>query len=135
MSNRSDRAAGLSVVGRTNTIKKVRDRVRTTICLTDAITALAEEKFPISVVAVAARADVTPSLIHNTYPEIAKRIRELRGRSRPRLESRDLVDHFKAENERLRKSLKSAEDDLKAIASENATLIERLKEVTRRPTP
>lgn len=51
--------------------------------LLTALAAMQAEQQKISISAVARRARVTPALIHNTYPDVAEKIRSLTGHGNP----------------------------------------------------
>lgn len=59
----------------------VRSRLKTLDVLNKAIDDLIEGNAKISIASVARAAGVTPSLIHNTYPAVAERIRIIMGKS------------------------------------------------------
>lgn len=117
-------------VGMPASLKRARDRERTQLELESALKALVEEKSPVTITAVAARANVSPGLIHNTYPSIAAKIRAVSKRAPPkRLDLADALSELRAENERLAADLRQAELDIKKLGSEAATLREECKEL------
>lgn len=79
---------------------------------------------PVSFTAVAQLVGVTPSLIHNTYPDIADEIREINGASpeAQRDEARKEVASLRKSNEILRTERDSALDDNRKLASMNESL-------------
>lgn len=109
---------------------RTRDRERTLSELRRAIQQVKERGDKLSISAVAREAGVVPSLIHNTYPQIAKDIRAQLGRSsRSQRDQRsaELVEARKTIRE-LRDQLRTAEHDIAKLASVNKGLKE---EVTR----
>jgi predicted RNase H-like nuclease (RuvC/YqgF family) len=78
---------------------------------------------------VASRAGVTAGLIHNTYPEIAGKIRAASSRSRLNPPKRsDELSKLKAANKHLMTELSTAKKDIAKLASQLATLKETLKD-------
>jgi AcrR family transcriptional regulator len=81
-----------------------------------------------SIAAVAAEAGVTPSLIHNTYPDIAEKIRAQVGRSTRQQrdeKAAELVKSREAQRD-LRAQLERANADIARLASINETLTEEI---------
>lgn len=116
-----------------DSVKSARDRARTQSNLKAALAALLDEKSPVTISAVAARANVTPGLIHNTYPDMAETIRRASKRARPK--SRDSADELlklEAENKRLQEELAKANIDIKKLGSIQASLREEIKELRAR---
>lgn len=74
---------------------------------------------------VAKEAGVTPAAIHNTYPDIAEKIRSLAGKSTraQRNEKHDELQQEKKSNRNLRDDLAVMATNLTRIASENARLL------------
>ncbi len=73
----------------------------------------------ITITAVAREAGVTPSLIHNTYPDLAERIRKLQGKS-VRAQVDDLhreLNQARADNQALRAETETAVLDARKLAS------------------
>ena len=102
----------------------LRSRERTSEQLNQALTTLASNGSKLSISAVAAEAGVTPALIHNTYPDIAEKIRAHVGRS-----TRQQRDEKAASLVEVRQRLKEARAerdaamaDLAKLASINETL-------------
>ncbi|PZO07985.1 MAG: TetR family transcriptional regulator [Lysobacteraceae bacterium] len=79
----------------------------------------------VNISTVAAEAGVTPALIHNHYPSIAERIRELQARS-SRAQRDAKHDELKATKERnraLREELDALRDQVAKLASINEVLV------------
>ena len=82
----------------------------------------------VSISAVAKAADVTPALIHNTYPDIAERIRGVIGKS-TRLQRDAKHEALAKERERnreLRAEVERLRQDMARLASINLTLLTKL---------
>lgn len=95
----------------------VRSRSKTLDTLYKAIDRLVEGNEKISIASVARVAGVTPSLIHNTYPAVAERIRIITGKSvRTQRDSKHLA--LMAEKEKNR-----------VLRAENAQLLEELARI------
>lgn len=60
---------------------KHRNKAKTLADLRDAVSKLERSGSKITISSVAREAKVTPSLIHNTYPDVAERIRQLMGKA------------------------------------------------------
>ncbi|MCA8492788.1 TetR family transcriptional regulator [Burkholderia arboris] len=77
-----------------------------------------------SIAAVAAEAGVSPSLVHNTYPDIAEEIRAQVGRSvrQQRDEKATELTNAHANLRALREELRAARRDIAKLASVNETL-------------
>ncbi|KGS96668.1 tetR family transcriptional regulator-like protein [Burkholderia pseudomallei MSHR7498] len=76
-----------------------------------------------SIAAVAGEAGVSPSLIHNTYPDVAERIRAELGRATRQqrdVKAAELADARAALKE-LREQLRIAQGDIAKLASINET--------------
>ena len=102
----------------------------------------------LTISAVASEAGVTPSLIHNTYPDIAEAIRNQVGKG-TRQQRDDKIAELSKARERmkvLRSELEAALNDIQRLASSNETLrqeVDKLRSVasgkvvdlpTRNPT-
>ncbi|MDE2369693.1 MAG: TetR family transcriptional regulator [Burkholderiales bacterium] len=105
-----------------------RDRKKTSEELEAAIQEIQQKGLPITVVAVARHIGVSPGLIHNTYGEIAEKIRKLTGRT-----AREKMNLMAEELKKMDKSLKelrvklsATQDDFKKMASINETLRDEL---------
>ncbi|TDN70952.1 TetR family transcriptional regulator [Paraburkholderia sp. BL10I2N1] len=101
-----------------------RDRKNTQNELQLAILRVKNKGMKISITAVAAEAGVTPSLIHNTYPDVAEEIRAAMGRG-----TRQQRDAMATELAEARIALKdvrgklcAAKDDIAKLASIHETL-------------
>ena len=82
----------------------------------------------VSISAVAKAADVTPALIHNTYPDIAERIRGVIGKS-TRLQrdaKHDALAKERGRNRELRSEVERLRLDMARLASINLTLLGKL---------
>jgi hypothetical protein len=104
---------------------KARSRKKTADVIQRAIEKLQASQGKISISAVAKMAGITPALIHNTYPDIAEKIRGLGGRAtRTQRDSKheELVREREV-NHSLRQELTDARADLAKLASINQTLL------------
>lgn len=105
-----------------------RSRVNTRDELQSAILRVKEKALRLSISAVAAEAGVHPSLIHNTYPDIAEAIRAQIGRATR--QQRDakavLLTAATADLREARAELEKALAQVTKLASLNATLREEL---------
>lgn len=90
-----------------------------------AIADFQERKAKISISAIAKAAGVTPALIHNTYPDLAERIRGLMGRSTriQRDAKHEGLVREKETSRSLREELAQLRADFAKLASNNQTLI------------
>lgn len=89
----------------------------------------------VSISAVARKAGVTPALIHNTYPDVAERIRSLTGRQPEAKAQRDgdSLRALQTANKRLQRDNAELNADVARLASIVQTLtdeIARLRAVT-----
>lgn len=77
-----------------------------------------------SIAAVANEAGVTPSLIHNTYPDLAEEIRAQMGRATRQQRDAKAAELAGARSalKRLREALEEARRDIAKLASINETL-------------
>ena len=105
-----------------------RSRRETEKRLTAALGQLQALGVKVSISAVAKAADVTPALIHNTYPDIAERIRGVIGKS-TRLQRDAKHEALAKERERnreLRAEVERLRLDMARLASINLTLLTKL---------
>ena len=101
-----------------------RSREKTSKELQFAMLRVKNKGLRMSIAAVAAEAGVTPSLIHNTYPDIAEEIRAQLGRSTRQqrdMKAAELIESNKVRRE-LRAQLEQANADIARLASINETL-------------
>ncbi|MCU6668183.1 TetR family transcriptional regulator [Enterobacteriaceae bacterium H4N4] len=109
----------------------VRSRSKTLDVLNKAIDDLVEGNAKISIASVARAAAVTPSLIHNTYPAVAERIRIIMGKSvRTQRDSKHqalMVE--KEKNKALRVENDQLLEELARIASVNQRLLFEMAEL------
>ena len=106
----------------------IRSRRQTEKRLRDAIDQLQGLGTKVSISAVARAADVTPALIHNTYPDIAERIRGVIGKS-TRLQrdaKHDALVKEKERNRDLRAEVERLRLEAAKLASINLTLLSKL---------
>lgn len=107
---------------------KSRDRERTQRELQLAMLRVKNKGLKLSIAAVASEAGVTPSLIHNTYPDFAEEIRAQLGRATRKqrdAKAADLAD-ARSELKRLRVELNDARRDIAKLASINETLTDEV---------
>lgn len=105
-----------------------RSRQLTEKRLREAIDQLQNSGDKVSISAVAKAAEVTPALIHNTYPDIAERIRGVVGKS-TRLQRDAKHEALVKERERnreLRAEVERLRLDAAKLASINLTLLSKL---------
>lgn len=95
----------------------VRSRSKTLDTLDKVINALVEGNEKISIAAVARAAGITPSLIHNTYPAVAERIRILMGKS------------VRALRDSKHQALMAEKEKNRMLRTENAQLLEELARI------
>lgn len=106
----------------------LRSRRETEKRLTTALDQIRALGGKVSISAVAKAADVTPALIHNTYPDIAERIRGVIGKS-TRLQRDAKHEALAKERERnraLRAEVERLRLDVARLASINLTLLAKL---------
>ena len=94
---------------------KVRSRKKTVDEIQQAIVQLQAGQGKMTISAVAKLAGVTPALIHNTYPDLAEKIRGLVGKA-----TRAQRD---AKHDALRQELAETRTDLARLASINQVLV------------
>jgi len=105
-----------------------RSRKQTEKRLREAIDQLQNSGDKVSISAVAKAAQVTPALIHNTYPDIAERIRGVVGKS-TRLQrdaKHEALVKEKERNRELRVEVERLRLDAAKLASINLTLLSKL---------
>lgn len=105
-----------------------RSRKQTEKRLREAIDQLQHSGDKVSISAVAKVAEVTPALIHNTYPDIAERIRGVVGKS-TRLQrdaKHEALVKEKKRNHELRAEVERLRLDAAKLASINLTLLSKL---------
>lgn len=109
----------------------VRSRLKTLDVLNKAIDDLIEGNANISIASVARAAGVTPSLIHNTYPAVAERIRIIMGKSvRIQRDSKHQALMVEKEKNRvLRAENGQLLEELTRIASVNQRLLFEMAEL------
>lgn len=108
-----------------------RSRLKTLEALDKAIDRLASSSEKISIASVARAANVTPGLIHNTYPAVAERIRALMGKSvRAQRDSKhQALMEEKEKNRQLRVENEQLLGELAQLASVNQRLIFEVAEL------
>lgn len=94
-----------------------RSRSKTLNALDKVIDSLVAGNEKLSIAAVARAAGVTPGLIHNTYPAVAEKIRNLMGKS------------VRAQRDSKHKALMSEKEKNRALRAENDQLLEELARV------
>ena len=107
-----------------------RNRAKTASALRLALKELVGAKRGISISAVAAASGVTPSLVHNKYPDIAEAIRREKGKTTraQRDEKRDQLAEAQTALRTLRGDKKQLQKEVKKLASINESLRRRLAE-------
>ena len=104
---------------------KARSRKKTVDEIQRAIVQLQADQGKLSISAVAKLAEVTPGLIHNTYPDLAEKIRGLVGKATraQRDAKHDALVHEREVNRALRQELAETRADLSKLASINQVLV------------
>lgn len=110
------------------TESKPRNRKKTVDEIQRAIVQLQTAPGKLSISAVARVARVTPALIHNTYPDLAEKIRALSGRATrtQRDAKHEALLHEREVNRSLRLELAATRADLAKLASINQMLLYEL---------
>lgn len=105
-------------------VTRRRDREQTKSELQLAILRLKSKGMKMSIAAVASEAGVTPSLIHNTYPDLAEEIRAQMGRATRQQRDAKAAELTGARSalKRVREELEEARKDIAKLASINETL-------------
>lgn len=105
-----------------------KSRHQTETKLTEAIERLQSAGTKVSISAVAREAEVTPALVHNTYPDIAERIRSLAGKNTraQRDAKHDALMREKERNRELRGEIEVLRAERAKLASLNLTLLSKL---------
>lgn len=104
---------------------KAKRRENTACLIQQAISQLQEENAKVTISAVAKRAEITPALIHNTYPNLAEKIREIGGKAtRAQRDAKHaaLVEEREA-NRSLRAEIAVLKEDVAKLASVNQKLL------------
>lgn len=104
---------------------KARSREKTVDEIHQAIARLQAGKSKMSISAVAKVARITPALIHNTYPDLAEKIRGLVGKATrtQRDAKHDALVRERENNRSLREELVGTRADLARLASINQMLL------------
>ena len=104
---------------------RARSRTRTVDEIQRAIEEVQASQGKVSISAVAKLAGVTPALIHNTYPDLAEKIRGLMGKaSRSQRDAKhDALVREREINRALRQELAEVRADLAKLASVNRVLL------------
>ena len=105
-----------------------RSRKQTEMRLKESIDKLQNSGAKVSISAVAKAAEVTPALIHNTYPDIAEKIRGVVGKS-TRLQrdaKHEALVKEKERNRDLRAEVERLRIEAAKLASINLTLLSKL---------
>lgn len=105
-----------------------KSRRRTEGKLKDAIERLQAAGTKVTISSVAKEAEVTPALVHNTYPDIAERIRSLGGRNTraQRDAKHDALMREKERNRELRAQVEGLRAEMAKLASLNLTLLSKI---------
>lgn len=106
----------------------IRSRRQTEKRLKDAIDWLQDTGTKVSISAVAKAAEVTPALIHNTYPDIAEQIRSVIGKTTrsQRDEKHEALVKERERNRELRAEVDRLRHEVATLASINLTLLSKL---------
>lgn len=105
-----------------------RGRHKTAQQLRQALATLQSQSNKVTISAVAKLAGVTPALVHNSYPDIAERIRAVSGKG-VRAQRDAKTEKLKQERERnreLRAEIAGVKQELAKVASLNLTLLSRI---------
>jgi AcrR family transcriptional regulator len=104
---------------------KARSRKKTADEIHQAIARLQAGQSKMSISAVAKLAGITPALIHNTYPDLAEKIRGLVGKATrtQRDAKHDALVRERENNRSLREELVGSRADLAKLASINQMLL------------
>ena len=107
---------------------KARSRKKTIEEIEQAIERLQTDQSKVSISAVAKLAGVTPALIHNTYPDIAERIRGVICKSTrsQRDEKQEALMKERERNRELRAEVERLRHEAAKLASINLTLMSKL---------
>lgn len=107
---------------------KAHSRKKTIDAIQQAIAQLQADQNKISISTVAKIAGITPALIHNTYPDLAEKIRGLMGKTTrgQRDAKHDALVQEREINRALRKELADTRADLAKLASINQMLLNEL---------
>lgn len=104
---------------------KAKRRKSTTSLIQQAIAQLQIEKAKITISAVAKVADITPALIHNTYPDLAEQIRLISGKATRA--QRDAKHNALVKEREVNRALRienvALKEDLAKLASINQKLL------------
>ena len=100
---------------------KARSRKNTVDEIQQAIAQVQAGQGKVSISAVAKLAGITPALIHNTYPDLAEKIRGLVGKATRT--QRDALVREREINRALRQELAESRADLAKLASVNQVLL------------
>ncbi|WP_455913009.1 TetR family transcriptional regulator [Pseudomonas syringae] len=95
----------------------VRSRLKTLDAIGKVIDSLVAGNEKLSIASVARAAGVTPGLIHNTYPAVAERIRNLMGKS------------VRAQRDSKHQALMSEKEKNRALRTENDQLLAELARI------
>jgi len=106
----------------------LRSRHRTEQRLKDAIEQLQQAGSKVSISAVARAAEVTPALIHNTYPDIAEQIRTVTGKTTRNKDDAkyDALAQERRSSRALRVEVDHLQQECAKLASINLTLMNKL---------
>ena len=108
--------------------RKVHNRKQTSDGIEQAIEQLQASQGKLSISAVAKMAGVTPALIHNTYPDLAEKIRGLVGKATrtQRDAKHSALVREREINRTLRKELVETRATIAKLASVNQTLLNEM---------
>jgi AcrR family transcriptional regulator len=107
---------------------KTRSRKKTVGEIQQAIARLQASQSKVSISAVAKAAGITPALIHNTYPDMAEKIRGLAGKAtlNQRDTKQEALIREREINRALREELAGLRTDVAKIASINQVLLHEI---------
>ena len=108
--------------------RKVHNRKQTIVGIEQAIEQLQASQGKLSISAVAKMAGVTPALIHNTYPDLAEKIRGLVGKATrtQRDAKHSALVREREINRTLRQELVETRATIAKLASVNQTLLNEM---------
>jgi AcrR family transcriptional regulator len=107
-----------------NPVERRRDREKTKASIQLAMLRVKDKNLRLSITTVASEAGISPSLIHNSYPDLAEEIRAQVGRTTRQQRDAKAAELAQAREalREVRNRLHDAENDIAKLASINETL-------------